>query len=151
MLTWLAFSRCLATPVPTRVQPGADHRDGAAQAAQRAAMGCGVYAVCHAADDAQSRIAQVFGKFFGVIVALGGRITTANDGERTVIQQVKASLDVQQQWRVSDVEQGLGIIAVAESDNVVLLVFQPDQRGGEQFIGDAFADLGGDFSFDGRF
>ena len=130
-----ASARCRARV--DAVQPGADHRDRAARAVERALVRRAVDAQRQARDDGRSRARLRWrGEGARVVRALRRGVAAADDGERRRGQQLEPALRVQQQRRVGGFEQRRRIGGVAERRGhaAPAPLSQPGQRGGDMSL-----------------
>ena len=113
------------------VESGADYGNGGQLGRlgtlQRAFVGCTIHAQCQAGNDGQAGLGQCAGKIAGIGSTLGCWIPAADDcnaGGTTApvaVEQGVGAQYVQQQRRVFNVQQGLGIAGVGQRQDVVLL------------------------------
>ena len=133
------------------VQSGPDNGDAAALSAQCTPMSRSIYSVSQPADDAQPGIAQGFCKCLGVMDALRCGAATADHCQCGSVEQIQPPLHIQQQRRIGYVQQRLGIIVVGERDDMVIVIFQPNQGRVNNLVGNAPADFCGDIHLDRGF
>ena len=98
------------------IDAAAEHRDGIAAAGERALVGGGIDAARHAADDGESGVGEVAGEAFGDGEAVGRGTAGADDAEADGLQQFDASAGEEQDGRIEDLAQRLGIARIADGD-----------------------------------
>ena len=83
---------------------------------ERAFVGGGIDAARHAADDGESGVREVAGEALGDGQAVGRGAAGSDDAEADGLQQFDASAGEEQDGRIEDFAQRLGIARVADGD-----------------------------------
>src|SRR6266568_1235636 len=117
----------LVAPGIDDVDACAEHSDSRPAALQAAAVCRTVDPERQAAYDSQPGVAEGARKALSVFKALGRGITAAYNCQCGRIQQPRVSNNVQQRWRVGDLQELFGIFGISESYDCVYGLFRPLQ------------------------